>query len=224
MRAVAWLGVPLLLLSVVLQIAFPRAMGPLPAGLHTPVLALEIARSAPELVTMFGPPGSPERARWGIAVDRGNAIDFAFIVVYCAFLIACMRAFLGARPRHARAGAALALLAGGADAIENACLFAITARLGGDYGGPLWGLMIATWTKWLSIAASLAILSPGLYSHGRWGTVAAWIAGAALPVAIGAAVLRGVTAELMLLVISLAFIVAWSVALRAQWRARQLTP
>jgi hypothetical protein len=37
-------------------------------------------------------------------------------------------------------------------------------------------------------------------------------------------VLRGVTAELMLLVISLAFIVAWSVALRAQWRARQLTP
>jgi hypothetical protein len=206
---------------VVLQIAFPRAMGPLPAGLHTPVLALEIARSAPELEAMFGPAGSPDRARWVTAVDRGNAIDFAFIVAYCAFLIACMRAFLVARPRHARAGAVLVLVAGGSDAIENACLFAITARLGADYGGALSGLMIATWTKWLSIAASLAILSPGLYSHGRWGTVAAWIAGAALPVAAGAAVLRGVTAELMLLVITLAFIAIWSIALRVQWRARQ---
>src|SRR5215204_2684679 len=106
LRALAWCGAFLLVISGVLQAVFPRTMGPLPTGLRTPVLALEIARSAHELETMFGPAGSPERARWMAQVDRGNTIDFAFIGVYCAFLIACTRALLGARaPRSARRNA-----------------------------------------------------------------------------------------------------------------------
>ena len=222
MRAVAWCGAPLLLLSVVLQLLFPHAMGPLPAGLRTPVLALEIARSASEFEAMFGPAGSPERAQWIAEVDRGNALDFAFIVVYCAFLIACMRALLGARPRLARTGIALVVLVGAADAIENAYLFAITARLGGDYAGALSGLIVSTWTKWLSLAASLALLAPALSSRGLWGKVAAWIAGAALPIAVGAAVLRGTIAEIMLLAITLGFVAIWIEALRAEWRERKL--
>jgi len=220
MRAVAWCGAPLFVLSVLLQVLFPRAMGPLPTGLRTPVLALEIARSADELEVMFGPAGSSARADWIAQVDRGNAVDFAFIVVYCAFLIASARALLGARPSLARTAIGLAVLAGGADALENAHLFMITAHLGGEYSAALSALMASTWTKWLSIAACLAILSAGLYSLGRWGTLTAWIAGAALPVTIGAAVLRGVTAELMLLVISLAFVAIWIFALRYQWRER----
>jgi hypothetical protein len=220
MRAVAWCGAPLLVLSVVLQVLFPRAMGPLPAGLRTPVLALEIARSQHELETMFGPAGSPARAEWIAQVDRGNAVDFAFIVVYCAFLIAAARALLGAHPSLARTAIGLALLAGGADALENAHLFMITAHLGGEYSGALSALMASTWTKWLSLAACLAILAPGIHSHGRWGTVTAWIAAGTLPVSIGAAALRGMTAELMLLVISLSFLAIWILALRHEWRRR----
>jgi hypothetical protein len=221
LRAIAWLGAILLVLSGVLNAVFPRSMGPMPAGMRTPVLALELARSAHELETMFGPAASPERARWVAEVDRGNALNFAFIGVYCAFLIAAMRAFAGANPARARAGIALALLAGAADAVENACLFSITGRLGGVYSGALSALMLATWVKWLSIPVCLLILWPGLRSRGRFGAVAGWISGAALPVAIGAAVRRGPTAEVMLLVNALAFVAIWIEALRSRWRARR---
>jgi hypothetical protein len=223
LRWIAWLGAALLVLSGVLQAVFPRAMGPLPSGLRTPMLALELARSAQELETMFGAAASSERARWVAEVDCGNALDFAFIAIYCAFLIACMRAFAGANPARARAGIALALLAGSADAVENACLFSITGRLGGNYYSALSALMLATWVKWLSIPVCLLILWPGLRSRGRWGTVAAWISAATLPSAIGAAVLRGVLAEVMLLANTLAFVAIWIEALRSRWRAGRQT-
>jgi hypothetical protein len=205
----------MLVLSVVLQLVFPRAMGPLPTGLRTPVLALEIARSPQELETMFGPAGSPEREHWVAQVDRGGAIDFAFIAIYGAFLIACMRAFVAARPPRMRIGIALALLACVADAIENASLFSITARLGGDYAGALSALTIATWVKWLSIATCLLLLSSALRQRGKCGAAAGWLSTAALPVTIGADMLRGVIAEIMLLVITLSFIAIWIEALRS---------
>jgi len=219
MRAVAWYGALMLVCSVVLQLVFPRAMGPLPRGLRTPVLALQIARSARELETMFGPAGSPERAQWVVRVDRGGAIDFAFIAIYGAFLIACMRALEEKHPRRVRIGIFLGLLACIADAIEKACLFAITARLGGDYTGALAVLAVTTWIKWLSIAACLALLSNAMRRRGRWGAVAGWIASAALPIAIAAAVVRSVAAEIMLLVITFSFIALWIEALRFSVRS-----
>jgi len=203
----------MLAFSVVLQMVFPRAMGPLPAGLRTPVLALELARSTHELENMFGPAGSPDRARWVAAVDRGDAIDFAFIVIYGVFLVGCARAFGGERTSNVRIGVALALLACLADVAENLCLFAITARLGGDYAALVPVLVVATWVKWSSIAGALALLAPGLWRRGRWGKVAGGLAAAALPVTIGAALLRGVLAELMLLVITLSFVALWVQAL-----------
>src|SRR5262245_55997407 len=92
-HAVVWLGALMLVGSAALQLVFPRAMGPLPEGLRTPVLALEIARSSAELDAMFGPAGSSERAEWVAAVDRGNVLDFGFIVLYGAFLVSCARLF-----------------------------------------------------------------------------------------------------------------------------------
>jgi hypothetical protein len=216
MRAVAWTGALMLGLSIVLQVVFPRAMGPLPPGLHTPVLALEIARSPDELETMFGAPRSPERAQWIAAVDRGNQLDFLFILVYGAFLILCARAFETRRPPLARFAIALALVAAAGDAVENGCLFAITSRLGSDYAGPLSMLIMATWLKWLSIATCLALLAPSLLVRGRWGKLTGWLAAATLPIALLAAALRGVAAETLLIAITLAFLSLWVEALRSR--------
>lgn len=213
-HAVVWLGALMLIGSAALQLVFPRAMGPLPPGLKTPVLALEIARSSAELEAMFGPAGSSERAEWTAAVDRGNVLDFGFIVLYGAFLIACVRLFEAARPSRARLAVALALLACIADAAENGFLFRITAHLGGDYAGAITGLMIATWLKWLALGGVLAVLSPAVRARGGWGKAAGWIAAAPLPLALGACALRGVLAESMLAVIAVAFIALWIAALR----------
>jgi hypothetical protein len=221
LRVVAWSGALMLAVSVVLQVVFPRAMGPLPGGLRTPVLALEIARSTQELETMFGPAGSPDRARWVTAVDRGDAIDFVFIAIYGLFLVACLRAFESERTRFTRIGVGLAVLACAADIAENLVLFAITARLGGDYARLVPLLLVATWAKWSSIAACLAVLAPSLWRRGRWGTLAGGIAAVALPVTIGAALLRGALAELMLLVITLAFVASWIEALRSLRSTRE---
>jgi hypothetical protein len=216
LRSVVWSGALALVLSGVLQAVFPQRMGPLPKGMRTPVLALELARTPSEIEAMFGPAGSERRARRAAQADRGNVIDYAFIPVYCFFLFACARAFAAGRPRVAPAVLALSVLAGLGDAVENVFLFRITARLGGELAGDMTGLIAATWVKWLSLVGCLALLSPSLRGRGTWGRVTSFLCLAALPLALLAAVLRGVVAELMLLVITLAIIALWIEALRAR--------
>jgi hypothetical protein len=223
------IGVLAILLAIALQALFPRAMGPLPPGLYTPVLALEIARSPAEIETMFGHAGSDQRAQWVGEVDRGNQVDFAFIVVYVAFLIACARAFERARESRMRLAIGLALLAGCADAAENVCLLSITSRLGSDYSEPLSALIVATWVKWLALAACLALFSPAPLARADWpAKVSGAVRAAALPIAIAAAVLRGTFAEAMLGVITLAIVTLWYEALlrsnRAAKRAAAAAP
>ena len=221
LRAVVWAGAWALVFSGVLQAVFPSAMGTLPPGLRTPVLALEIARSAEEMEAIFRSdvPGQP--TRWVEQVDAGNRADFAFIVLYTAFLIFAVRAFESTISGRGRAAIALALLAGSADVVENLNLLAITARLGSDYSRALFVLTIATWVKWLSLAACLALLSPALRARGHAGRVAGWFAAASLPIALAAGILRGVFAELMLLAVTLAIVALWVEALRSLRAAKR---
>lgn len=205
-------GALVLAITVLLGTLFPRTMGPLPDGMRTPVVAFELARSAEEVERMFGQQGSAERAAWAAAMDRGNLADFAFMVLYGAYLLLFSQALvkLGARARWMVLLAPLPPLV---DVLENLQLLRITDRLGGDYALPLSRLAWFTWGKWLSLALILTLWIQPLWRLGALARTAALCAGLTGMLSLLALFVRGLAAELMAAGCAVTMIVTWVTAL-----------
>jgi len=213
-RVAAWIGVALLAVTAVLLAVLPKHAGELPHGFRTPILAFEFARTHAEIEALFGAPGSTERAALVRGMDRGNTIDFLFMVVYSAFLafFALGTARLAGR-RYALV-AVVAPLAALADCCENLQLFAITAHLGGNYDDALSRLLVFTWLKWGGLAFSLTWLSPFLLREGGVERVTGVLAATAGLLAVLAALSRGLLTEAFSAALSLTFLGLFVVAVR----------
>ena len=123
------LGLIVVGLSIVIFPAFPTTMANPDIG-QTPVYAFEFASSRSDLIDIFGEPDDPLRAERIAKMDRGNTIDFAYMLAYSLFI----GSFFFARFRESNQTtwlclAAIALLAGLADFIENLILLEITSDL-----------------------------------------------------------------------------------------------
>jgi len=220
-RVARWLGAALLAWSAVMLTVLPRTMGPLPAGFRTPILAFELARTPDEVETMFGPPGSADRASWVRAMDLGNTLDFVFMVLYAAQLAALAAGFARLRGRVFLVSGGLAIAGALCDAAENVQLFAITRSLGGDYAMPLGRLRVFTWLKWELLALAIAWLAAPL-SRGSATEKVVGLMSAAVGVLGAMAYLdRAGFAETFALFVSMAFIGLWIVAF--QRSAREAT-
>jgi hypothetical protein len=216
-----WLGIVTLLLAAAITVTLPLRMGPLPAGMRTPIIAFELARTPAEVEAMFGAPDSAARRAWAAAMDRANRIDFAFMVAYAAYIVAFSRALAALGSTAARASQPLAVLAVVFDALENMQLFTITARLGGDYIAALAALVWFTWLKWIALAVALACWAPCFARLGGLGRVAAASALLTLTVTAVALSLRGIFAELMALGVTITLVTTFIIAV--QNRARDAT-
>ena len=121
----ATVAVALLLLPM-----FPSEGAHVAAGYGKPVMAFEMARSAADLLAVFGPPGDPARAARIAAMDRGNRWDYLFLATYSSFIASF---FIGAARSRGRGGwllfAAIGVVAGLADAAENWILLGLTSDL-----------------------------------------------------------------------------------------------
>jgi hypothetical protein len=107
--------------------------GPLPAGVSA-LLEFQLARTAAEIATVFGPVGDPCRAGMIAAMDRANTVDLAgFILTYSAFLacffLALSRAGAG---RAARAGLGAVVATFAFDVLETSTQLHITSALPGS--------------------------------------------------------------------------------------------
>jgi hypothetical protein len=218
--AVVRAGCALCVFVALSALSFPVEMGPLPEGMHTPVLALELARTTDEVETMFGKPGSHERNAWAQAIDRGNTIDFATLVAYGAMLLLYTRALRERTGhRHLRVVSVLSLLAPLADALENMRMFGITAQLFGDYRAELLALAWFTWIKWATLALSFALLAPSVFARAGSGRLLA------VPLVLPIVVTpfgwhaRGLWAEAMLALVGLSFVAMLVHAVVEQRRA-----
>jgi hypothetical protein len=216
-RRIVWsvciVGAATLAMTLLLAALFPRAMGPLPEGMRTPVVAFELARSAEEVERMFGPRDSAERASWAAAMDRGNVVDFAFMVLYGAYLALFAQTLrqLGARSRWLVLLAPVPALM---DALENLELLRITSMLGHDFAAPLARLAWFTWSKWLLLALNMALWMRPLWRLGLLGRAAALSAGLTALMTAAALFVRGRAAELMGLGCALTMLLTWFVALQ----------
>lgn len=202
-RIAAWIGVVTTLVGIYLTLVFPREMGLLPAGMRTPIIAFELARTPTEIENMFGGVGDYERDMWKRAMDAGNKADYVFLVLYGLFFIAFSRALMQAGSKSARVGRAIAALPSAMDAIENMQLLEITKALGGDYAEALSRLHLFTWLKWLGIALIFASWVPALWSRGKVARMTACLAGSTVVATVAAYFTRAVAAELMALGVGL---------------------
>lgn len=156
-------GAVVIVLALIATLTRPTPCGKLPSS-YAPIVAFELARDARDLHAIFGGPGRC-RTTMIAAMDTANTVDVvAFIPAYGLFLVAAFVG-LGRRGRPgARAGVMLALIAVGADLVENLCLFGLTPTL--DVTSASMKLLPwVTAVKWLALggagAAAAAALWPG---------------------------------------------------------------
>ena len=213
-RAAAWIGAALLAVTVGLLAVLPKHAGVLPPGFRTPILAFEFARTHVEVEALFGPPGSAERAAVVRAMDRGNAIDFLFMVVYSSFLASFALGVARLAGRRYALVAVIAPVAAIADCFENLQLFAITSHLGGNYEEALSRLVTFTWIKWGGLAFSLAWLSPFLLRGGGIERLTGVLGASAGILAVLAALARGALTEAFSTALSVAFLGIFVVAVK----------
>lgn len=207
-----WLGIAVVVCAAAMVPTFPteKEMGPLSPGFHSPIIAFELAANRAEVETMFKQPGSPQREALRLAMDRGNQLDFVFLVLYAGLLGTV------ALGLARRAAAWLAPLAAAADVLENLQLSAITRALGSDYEAALAQLQVWTRIKWGALALALAWLAPALIRRSRFERAVAIWCGLTGLLAVAAALDRTRFMELFSLCVSIAFIALWVVSLRAR--------
>lgn len=205
------------LLALALTCIFPSAMGPLPEGMSTPIIAFELARTSAEVEAMFGPLGL-ERSVWRALMEVGNRVDYLFMLAYGGFYVTFARALAPGGVRGTRIAIALGVLAPLMDVAENRELLAIGSALGGSYAPALLRLQWFTWLKWFACCGVLLSWMPGLVRAGLLGRLVAALALFASGSALVAYAQRGVWAERMALGIILATSLAGALTLRRQVR------
>lgn len=163
----ALLGAAVAAFGLYILDAFPQERLAYPEGYGAPVYAFEMARTKADLIAIFGTPDDPERATRIAQMDRGNLLDYPFMVLYGLFIAAFFRA--AARQSGAKVWlvfAGLGIAAALADGIENQILLGLTADL--EAAPNLALLTYPVWFKFLSlmvcgVAAGLFIVrQPGL--------------------------------------------------------------
>ncbi len=159
-------------LAVLLTVLLPQQA---PAGWHSPVMALELARTPTDLAFLAGDDAAPLRT----AMRIGHGVDLLFPFAYGGLLVAAGRRQQGPVGALAQGAGALAIVA---DLVENAVIFWLLRQL--DLGpvetvaAALPALFVATWSKWLAIAVAFVALGVG---PGRPTPAGAWMILAALP-------------------------------------------
>lgn len=214
MRVAMWLGVITVAIGLWVTSLLPQKMGPLADGMRTPIIAFELARSADEVETMFGPRGSRERSEWIGAMDRGNHADLVFLVAYGLFFAVYSRALVTRGGTSAKWGIWLAAVPSAMDVFENLQLAAIMRSLGGDYSVAVSRLAWFCWAKWFAIAAICVTWVPALWKLGTIGRVTAAAAGFTASITVVAYFTRGTAAELMGLGVALTLLSALTFAFR----------
>jgi hypothetical protein len=166
-------GAAMIALTAVMLAVFPAqpARRNLP-GLQSPVIGFELARTPDDVAGILGDPGTPERADYAARMDRGNRLDFGFMLAYAAFH-AAIALRLAARGRLPQ-GALVVLLVLAADmllfdALENRqLLFLSTAAPSPDVDASLVRLHVFTLLKWYAIFGSAGVLTPFLWREPDW--------------------------------------------------------
>ncbi|MCP4133074.1 MAG: hypothetical protein GY754_19060 [bacterium] len=169
-RKIGYIGIGVILLSLIMGMIFPTEVPALMKGFMTPIVAFEFVETKEDVYLVFGENDTPERRILARSMDLGNYVDYIYMFFYSSFLfffsMLCAR-ITGKKIFYAGAAMALFILAG--DFMENIQLLGITAKLTtGDFGSELFYLKIFTWQKWGLLAIVFFLLSFYLFKGNRF--------------------------------------------------------
>lgn len=147
----AVLGIVLTVFGTMMMNVFPSTAHNIADGYGGPVYAFEMVTTADDLINVFGPEGDPLRAERIAQMDKGNYLDFPFMLLYALFMAAflwAVRLETGKKIWALLAG--LSLLSGVFDAIENVILLGLTKDLEAAHNiglltYPVWAKFLAIW-------------------------------------------------------------------------------
>ncbi len=156
-------GVVVIVISLWMMIAGKVDMQGIwmPEGFKMPILALEFASSEKEMSTIVG--SISPKANEQIVV--GVQVDMLFLVAYNLFLFFVLRSIYKiTNLKQYKWLALLPFVIMLADAVENYQLFMAL----GNFKYNLLTLQLATWVKWLGLAASFGAIGRFLITTGRY--------------------------------------------------------
>lgn len=186
----ALLGGLTLAVGVGLVLVHPASTpGPLPEGLRTGVVALELARSVSEVEAVIGVDGTDVGRALRDGYRLGTRLDAFFLALYAGFWVrlAWVLRRAGAAGRGVAWFAAVVVMCAALfDVAENLVLLQVLDAPTSEIAGWLPVLGGATWAKWAALGLAAATLAPALWRVGV--PLLAGSAGMLLPcVAIGVA-------------------------------------
>jgi hypothetical protein len=180
-----FIGLSVIIISLVLMITGPQETGPLAEGFFTPIIAFEFATSVEDVNLIFYDSNSQLLQRAVSDITSGTRLDFLFMLLYGAFLLTfSLKCSSLTNNRWFYLSAALAVLAPIFDLLENLQLLSIMERLdSGDLITQLGYLHLFTWLKWGTLSLIFLSLIPFFQNSGVFGRFLATFA--ALPFVLG---------------------------------------
>lgn len=152
------LSVLLIILSVALMIINPQKEQNLSEGFFTPIVAFEFVKTPAEVTHFFE---VKHVYAYKSKMLLGNAVDYAFMLVYSLLLFGVSRYFNAIRKSAVfRIASVLCLLMLLGDALENMQIYQIIqAEATTNISTNLYLLNIFTWLKWASIASVFGLFA-----------------------------------------------------------------
>jgi hypothetical protein len=165
-RKSGFIGLGVILVSLILMAINPKEVPKMPDGFTTPILAFEFVQSKQEVWDLFGK-DTAVRADLTRAFDLGSWVDFVYILLYGGFLftfaVTCVRQ-TGNKLYWGTAVFAMIIMFG--DVMENVQLLDITAAVEtGTFQQQLTLLPIFTWIKWGGLSISFLLLTPYFFTQ-----------------------------------------------------------
>lgn len=168
----AIIGIGVIIISLVLMLTGPQETGPMADGFFTPIIAFEFASDVHDVNLIFYSDDSQLIETAISSITFGTRLDFLFMVLYGAFLLAfslTCASLTGNRLFYLPAF--LAILTALFDLLENLQLLSIMQQLGsGNFTTQIDYLHLFTWLKWGTLSAIFLLLIPffqkaGVFSH-----------------------------------------------------------
>ncbi len=165
---ILFLGIGVVVFSVVLRFIFPSEAAWMPEGFSSPILAFEFLQSDSEVIQFFGAK-SPERDEWVSGMYWGHQADYFYLLVYSSFIAGWALSIVRqTKNKLFYAVIILSYVAAFGDVMENRALVDISSNLDvGQFGQELRHLHVFTWIKWGCLSLALLGLSPYMIKE-RW--------------------------------------------------------
>ncbi len=207
-KKVGYVGLMVLVMSIILVITFPSKAPKMPDGFFTPIIAFEFIQTKAEVFQLFA--GTDGIVLHSVidAMNLGNQLDYIYMCLYSAFLLLfCFKCAGLSEKKFYYIGAVISFVVLAGDAMENVQLLGITAGIeSGDFDTQLNLLYLFTWIKWGGIAAVFLVLVPWFAKGGLFSKTIGMTGSVTIAMGVLAFLNRSMITEIFSLAVGLMFL------------------